>query len=64
MNNFKDTYGAELGIQVTCQRCGKQTFRRKISISEFEPISHGWKINRDLHYYGWWCPDCVKEYTV
>ena len=63
--NFKDKYGAELGLLVTCQRCGKQVFRRKIHLDEFEPIPKGWKINRDpYHYYGWWCPDCIKEYII
>jgi hypothetical protein len=64
MRMFKDEYGAELGILVTCQHCGKQTFRRKISIAEFEPISRGWKINRISPHYGWWCPNCIKEYTI
>lgn len=67
MGNFKDSYGAELGILVTCQRCRqKQVFRQKISIDEFEPMPRGWKINRDYDYYhrGWWCPNCVKEYTI
>jgi hypothetical protein len=61
---LRDEYGAELGILVTCQRCGDRTFRRKIGIDEFEPMPKGWKINRDVYYRGWWCPDCVKEYTV
>ena len=67
MNHFKDEYGAELGILVTCQRCKqKQVFRHKISIDEFEPMPRGWKINRGYcnHYLGWWCPDCVEEYTI
>lgn len=65
MNNFKDEYGAELGILVTCQRCKqRQVFRRHINIDEFEPMPRGWKINRDFHHYGWWCPDCIKEYTI
>ena len=64
MNCFKDKYGAELGIQVTCQRCKRQIFRRKTNIDEFEPMPRGWKVNYDFHYHGWWCPDCVKEYTI
>lgn len=64
MNCFKDEYGAELVIRVTCQRCNKQIFRRKINIDEFEPMPKSWKVNRDFHYHGWWCPDCVKEYTI
>lgn len=65
MANFlKDTYGAELGIRITCQRCGKQVFRQKISVDEFEPMPRGWKVNRDFYYRGWWCPDCVKNYTI
>lgn len=64
MNKFRDEYGAELGILVTCQRCHKQVFRRQTSIDEFEPMPKGWAINRDYFWYGWWCPDCVKEYKV
>ena len=64
MNKFKDEYGAELGILVTCQRCHKQVFRRQISIDEFEPMPKGWSVNRDYFWYGWWCPDCVQKYKV
>ena len=66
MKTFKDEYGAELCILVTCQRCKKQIIRRKIGIEEFEPMPKGWKINRDYDYYhyGWWCPDCVRNYTI
>lgn len=63
-NQFTDQYGAEIVIRVTCQHCGKQTFRRKVSVDEFEPIQRGWKINRDYYYHGWWCPECVKAYTI
>lgn len=66
MREFKDNYGAELGIRVTCQHCKKQIFRRKISIDQFEPMPMGWKLNDGYDYYhlGWWCPDCVKNYTI
>ena len=66
MNTLKDNYGAEVGIQMTCQRCGNQVFRRKISIDQFEPIPKGWKVNNGYSYYhpGWWCPDCVRNYTI
>lgn len=64
MGGYKDKYGAELLICVTCQRCGKAIFRRKKSIDEFETMPKGWKINQDYPYYGWWCSDCVKEYTI
>ena len=65
MNKYiNDGCGAELGIRITCQRCGKQVFRRKISVDEFEPIPRGWKVNRDFYYRGWWCPDCVKNYII
>jgi hypothetical protein len=61
---LKDEYGAELGIRVTCQRCKRQIFRRKISVDEFESMPRGWKVNRDFHYQGWWCPECIKEYII
>ena len=61
---INDGYGAEFGVRVTCQRCGKQIFRKMVHIDEFEPMPKGWKRNQDFHYRGWWCPDCVKQYTV
>jgi hypothetical protein len=65
MKIFQDEYGAEAGIRVICQRCKQQqVFRRQINIDEFEPMPRGWKINRNFNYYGWWCPHCVKEYTI
>lgn len=64
MGRFEDEYGAEIVMRVTCQRCRKQIIRQKTSMVEFEPMPRGWKVNRDFHYRGWWCPDCVKEYTV
>ena len=64
MSHYEDGYGAELGIQITCQRCGKQIFRRKTSVDKFELMPKGWKINRKFYHYGWWCPDCVKNYTI
>ena len=64
MKYLTDEYGAELGIRVTCQRCKKQIFRRKISVDEFEPMPKGWKVNRDYYYHGWWCPECIKNYTI
>lgn len=64
MRRNKDNYGAELGIRVTCQKCGKQIFRPKISIDEFEPMPKGWKINKDFYNPGWWCSECIREYTI
>lgn len=64
MYRLIDEFGAELGIRVTCQKCGKQIFRKQIKIDEFESMPKGWKKNLYSHNYGWWCPDCVKEYTV
>ena len=64
MYQSKDEYGAELGIRVTCQKCKKQIFRKQVKIDDFEPMPRGWKINRDYHNFGWWCPECIKEYTI
>ena len=63
-NNLKKNYGEELGIRITCQRCGKQTFRKKISIDQFEPVPKGWKVNDCFYHQGWWCPDCIRNYTI
>lgn len=64
MAGYKDDYGAEIGIRVTCQHCGKQIFRRKINIEEFEPMPKRWRIIHDYYHYGWWCPECTTEYTI
>ena len=64
MKILNDSYGAELGIRVTCQHCKKQIFRRKISVDEFEPMPKGWKVNHDYYCRGWWCPDCIRNYTI
>lgn len=64
MKILNDNCGAELGIRVTCQRCNKQIFRRKLTVDEFEPMPKGWKIQHGYYYHGWWCPDCAKNYTI
>lgn len=66
--------GAEIGMRVTCQRCGAQTFRKQTGYSsgdaairnrhsfydEFEPMPDGWKTEHAAN--GWLCPKCAKEY--
>lgn len=65
-------YGAEIGMRVTCQRCGKQIFLKQTGYSsadaamrnrhsfydQFEPMPAGWKVKHDAN--GWLCPVCVK----
>ena len=67
-------YGAEIGMRVTCQRCGKKIFRKQTGFNsadsavrnrhsfydEFEPMPDGWKVKHDCG--GWMCPDCVGLY--
>ena len=62
-------------MRVTCQRCGKQTFRKQIGYNnidaatmnrhsmfdQFEPMLEGWLIKHDLG--GWLCPECVRKYN-
>ena len=65
MYEFADGLGSELGIRVTCQKCKKQIFRKQVKIDGFEPMPKGWKLNKSNFYHcGWWCPDCIKEYTI
>ena len=75
MGNYKDDYGAEVVMRVTCQRCGKLVYRKQIGyntmdaalenrhslLDQFEKMPDGWKINNSIH--GWCCPDCTKEYN-
>lgn len=75
MSGLNDDYGAEIGMRVTCQRCGIQVFRKQTSYNsadaairnrhsfydEFEKIPEGWKIKHDLG--GWCCPKCIEEYN-
>ena len=63
--------GAEIGMRVTCQRCGAQTFRKQTGYNTidaaisnrhsfydvFEPMPQGWEIKHAAH--GWLCPQCV-----
>lgn len=74
MSGYKDGYGAEVVLRVTCQRCGTQTFRKQTGyntinaafenrhslLDQFEPIADGWKIKHDLG--GWCCPNCIEQY--
>lgn len=76
MSDFKDSYGAEIGMVVTCQHCGKSVFLAQIGynnldaafanrhsfLDQFEPIPEGWKIKHDLG--GWHCPQCLEEYNA
>jgi uncharacterized protein YbdZ (MbtH family) len=71
---FKDDYGAEVVMRVTCQRCGTQIFRKQIGycnvnaaienrhdmFDQFEPIPEGWRIKHDLG--GWCCSKCIEDY--
>jgi hypothetical protein len=74
MGYFKDTFGAEVVMRVTCQSCGATTFRaqtgynnidaasenRHSLLDQFEPVPEGWAIKHDLG--GWCCPVCIGEY--
>ena len=67
-------YGAEIGMRVTCQRCGFQTFRKQTGynnvdaaianrhsfLDQFEPMPEGWKIKHEVG--GWLCHQCVEKY--
>lgn len=73
---YKDDYGAEVVVRVTCQRCGVQVFRRQTGynsldaamanrhslLDQFEPMPEGWRIKHDLG--GWCCPKCIEEYNL
>ncbi len=75
MSGLDDNYGAEIGMRITCQRCGVQVFRKQIGYNtvdaaarnrhsfydEFEKIPEGWQIKHDLG--GWCCPKCIEEYN-
>lgn len=67
--------GAFIGMLVTCQRCGVQTFRKQTGYNSvdaaiqnrhsfydvFEPMPEGWKIVHAAN--GWLCPNCDKEFN-
>lgn len=75
MGGLKDNYGAEIGMRVTCQRCGKITFRKQTGYNsvdaaiqnrhsfydQFEPVPNGWEKKHDLG--GWCCPECIEKYN-
>ena len=75
MGDYKDNYGAEVVMRVTCQRCGKQVFRKQTGyntidaaivnrhsmLDQFEPMPEGWRIKHDLG--GWLCPECSEKYN-
>ena len=76
MSDYKDNYGAEVVMRVTCQRCGKTIYRKQIGycnmdaavanrhslLDQFEHIPDGWKINHAIN--GWCCPECYEEYNI
>lgn len=76
MDGLKDKYGAEIGMRVTCQRCGAQTFRQQTGYNnvdaairnrhsfydQFEKMPEGWAIKHDMG--GWLCPECIKTYNA
>ena len=73
-NGLRDNYGAEIGMRVTCKRCGVQTFRRQTGynnmdaaienrhsfLEQFEPMPDGWKIRHEAG--GWLCPECNNSF--
>lgn len=73
--DYKDNYGSEVVMRVTCQRCGSQVFRKQIGynsldaafenrhslLDQFEKMPDGWQIKHDLG--GWCCPKCIEEYN-
>lgn len=75
MNSFDDGRGAEIGMYITCQGCGKHLFLRQIGYNSvdaalknrhsfydvFETVPQDWKIKCDL---GWVCPQCAKDYEL
>lgn len=68
-------YGAEIGMRVTCQRCGVQTFRKQTGYNNmdaasanrhsfldvFEPMPEGWKLEHKAN--GWLCPRCAEMFA-
>ena len=76
MSGLDDNYGAEIGMRVTCQRCGVKVFRKQTNYNsvdaairnrhsfydEFEKMPEGWQIKHDLG--GWCCPKCINEYKL
>ena len=68
-------YGAEIGMRVTCQRCGVQIFRKQTGyntvdaaienrhsfLDVFEPMPEGWKIEHKAN--GWLCPQCAEMFN-
>jgi hypothetical protein len=76
MGSYKDNYGAEVVMRVTCQRCGTQVFRKQTGyntidaaianrhslLDQFEPMPEDWRIKHDLG--GWCCPNCINEYNL
>lgn len=75
MSGYKDNYGAEVVMRVTCQVCGEQVFRKQTGynhidaahenrhslLDQFEPMPEEWQVKHDLG--GWCCPDCIKKYN-
>ena len=75
MGDYKDDYGAEVVMRITCQRCDKQVFRKQTGyntidaaienrhsmLDQFEPEPEGWEIKHDLG--GWLCPECMRKYN-
>ena len=73
-NGLRDNYGAEIGMRVTCMRCGTQTFRKQTGyntvdaaiarrhsfLDQFEPMPDGWKIRQEAG--GWLCTQCNKTF--
>ena len=73
-NGLRDNYGAEIGMRVTCSRCGTQTFRKQTGynsvdaaianrhsfLDQFEPMPNGWKIRHEVG--GWLCPECNDSF--
>ena len=71
---LRDDYGAEIGMRVTCQRCGTQTFRQQTGynnmdaaianrhsfLEQFEPMPDRWKIRHEAG--GWLCPECNNSF--
>lgn len=67
--------GAEIGMRVTCNHCGKQIFLKQTGYNSvdaaikhrnsfydtFEPMPNDWVIKHDLG--GWVCGDCLKQYN-
>lgn len=74
--NYRDDYGAEVVLRVTCQRCGAQVFSKQTGynnvdaaianrhslLDQFEQMPKGWQVKHDLG--GWCCPKCVEEYNL